>query len=333
MKILITGATGFAGGYLLRYLSNIYGIENVHGTGRSLSKARILSDEGFIIKVGDLVDSEFVNSQLTSYDLIIHCAAKSSVWGSYDTFYKANVVATKNLLEVIHNKQQLIYISTANIYFNFQNRKSICEDDPLPNTFNNYYAATKYEAEQIVLANYKEAIVTVLRPRAILGAGDTVVFPRLLRAHKEGRLRIIGKADNEIDFTSIKNLCRAVELCIEKKEIAHRQIYNVTNGDTINLWDEIKSVMSKVGLSTELKSVPYFLAYFIAKLHELKTSENSHEPAMTCYGVGVLNYSISLNIDKITNELGYKPVESSMQTLMDFVSWYNTDYKPNIEEL
>lgn len=31
MKILITGATGFAGGYLLRYLSNIYGIENVHG--------------------------------------------------------------------------------------------------------------------------------------------------------------------------------------------------------------------------------------------------------------------------------------------------------------
>ena len=54
--------------------------------------------------------------------------------GIYDTFYKANVVATKNLLEVIHNKQQLIYISTANIYFNFQNRKSICEDDPLPNT-------------------------------------------------------------------------------------------------------------------------------------------------------------------------------------------------------
>ena len=63
-----------------------------------------------------------------------------------------------------------------------------------------------------------KATVTVLRPRAILGVGDSVVFPRILRAHKEGRLRVIGKADNEIDFTSIKNLCRAVELCIEKKE-------------------------------------------------------------------------------------------------------------------
>ena len=94
-------------------------LKNIHGTGRSL-KASILSDEGYTIKVGDLVDPEFVNSQLTFYDLIIHCAAKSSIWGSYDSFYKANVVATKNLLEVIYSKQQLIYISTANIYFNFQ---------------------------------------------------------------------------------------------------------------------------------------------------------------------------------------------------------------------
>lgn len=329
MKILITGATGFAGGYLLRYLSDNYGIENVHGTGRSHSKAAKLSDEGFTIKVGDLVDPEFVNSQLRSYDLIVHCAAKSSVWGSYDSFYKANVVATKNLLEVINSEQQLIYISTANIYFNFQNRRSVCEGDILPDSFNNHYAATKYKAEQLVLAHQKEAFVTVLRPRAILGVGDTVVFPRLLRAHKEGRLRMIGNGENEIDFTSIKNLCYAVELCIEKKEIANRQIYNVTNGDTINLWDEIKSVLSAVGLSTELKSVPYFLAFLIAKFHELKTSEHSHEPAMTCYGVGVLNYSISLNIDKLINELGYKPIESSKQTLEDFVSWYKTDFNSN----
>lgn len=325
MKLLITGATGFLGSCLLRDLSNIYGIENVHGTGRSMVKADILVREGFTVKVGDLVDSKFVKSQLSSYDIIVHCAAKSSVWGSYVSFYEANVTATKNLLEVVHHKQQLIYISTANIYFNYQNRTDICEHDSLPTTFNNHYAATKYKAEQLVLAHQKDAFITVLRPRAILGVGDTVVFPRILRAHKEGKLRMIGKGDNEIDFTSINNLCYAVKLCIDKKEIASRKIYNITNGDTIFLWDEIKVVLSELGLQSKLKSVPYMLAYLVAKFHELRTSESTHEPPMTCYGVGVLKYSISLNIDKAINELDYKPIESSKKTLSDFVSWYKSD--------
>ena len=68
---------------------------------------------------------------------------------------------------------------------------------------------------------------------------------------------MIGKGDNVIDFTSIKNLCCALELCIEK-EIAHRQIYNVTNGDTINLWDEIKLVLSAVGLILSSNQYPIF---------------------------------------------------------------------------
>ena len=322
MKILITGATGFAGGHLLRYLSDMYGIENVHGTGRDQSKARELRNEGFMIKVGDLVDRSFVKAQLSSYDLIVHCAAKSAVWGSYDSFYQTNVIATKNILDVVSPGKQIIHISTANIYFNYKDRFDIRESDPLPKDFNNHYAATKYEAEQLVLKIAESSFATVLRPRAIIGIGDTVVFPRLLRVHNEGRLRIIGKGGNSIDLTSINNLCHSVKLCMDKKEIANRQVYNITNGDTIKLWDEIKAVLSGLDLDTKLKSIPYNLAYLFAKYQELTTSENDKEPAMTCYGVGVLNYSIDLNIEKAKKELAYEPVESSKQTLKDFVNWY-----------
>jgi len=324
MKILITGATGFAGGHLLRYLSKMYGIENVHGTGRDYSKARELTKEGFIIKVGDLVDRDFVKAQLSCYDLIVHCAAKSAVWGSYDSFYQANVIATKNIVDVVSPGKQIIHISTANIYFNYKDCFDIRESDPLPKEFNNHYAATKYEAEQIVLKLVDTSFATVLRPRAIIGVGDTVVFPRLLRAHNEGRLRIIGKGDNSIDLTSINNLCYAVKLCMDKKEIANGEVYNITNGDTIKLWDEIKTVLSGLGLDTKLKSIPYNLAYIFARYQELTTSENDKEPAMTCYGVGVLNYSINLNIEKAKKELAYEPVESSKQTLKDFVNWYKS---------
>ena len=77
-----------------------------------------------------------------------------------------------------------------------------------------------------------------------------------------------------------------------------------------------------MGLDTNLKSIPYNLAYMFARYQELTTNENDKEPVMTCYGVAVLNYSVSLSIDKIKKELAYKPKESSKQTLRDFINWY-----------
>lgn len=320
MKILITGATGFAGGHILRYFSKIYGIENVHGTGRNKSITKELSSEGFTIKQGDLLDESFVEAQLSTYDIYIHCAAKSSIWGSYDTFFQANVMATKTLLKFIGLTKQIIYISSANMYFNYTDRLDIKETDPL--SLNNHYSTTKHEAEQLILESTESVKATVLRTRAIIGVGDTVIFPRLVRAHNEGRLRVVGSGENVIDFTSINNLCSAIQLCVEKRQEANRQVYNISNGDTIVLWNEIRTVLTGLGFDLSLKSIPYNLAYMFARYQELTTGENDEEPAMTCYGVGVLNYSIHLNIDKAKKELAYEPVESSKQTLKDFVDWY-----------
>ena len=171
----------------------------------------------------------------------------------------------------------------------------------------------------MILESNESVKATVLRARAIIGVGDTVVFPRLVRAFNEGRLRVVGTGENRIDFTSINNLCTAIQLCVRKAEVANRQVYNISNGDTILLWNEIKTVLAGLGFDTNLKSIPYNLAYMFARYQELTTSENDKEPAMTCYGVGVLNYSIHLNIDKAKKELAYEPMESSKQTLKDFI--------------
>lgn len=319
MKILITGATGFVGGHFMRNLSVIYGKENVHGTGRNREQSAILLAEGFTIKCGDLLDVDFVENHLNSYDVYVHCAAKSSIWGTYESFYQANVLATQNLLNSVPSKAQFIYISSANLYFSYSNRNSISEDDDL--FLSNFYSKTKREAELLVL-NHPNIDSTVIRARAIVGIGDTVVFPRLIRAYNQGKLRVVGSGENEIDYTSINNLCSAVLLCIQKRSTAKDKIYNITNGDTIVLWNEIKWVLEGLGLKKRLKRIPYKLAYLLARFQELKTSEKASEPAMTCYGVAVLNYSINLNINKAKTELGYYPLESSTQTLNDFVHWY-----------
>tara|TARA_A100001011_G_scaffold400698_1_gene517709 strand:- start:416 stop:1396 length:981 start_codon:yes stop_codon:yes gene_type:complete len=319
MKILITGVTGFVGGEILRFLSLKFGKSNVHGTGRNYLKSKKLIEEGFNILVGDLENINFVNNYLRGYDLIIHCAAKSSIWGTYNSFYRANILATKNILNVLTDHSQIIYISSANIYFNYKNQLNIKEENVNTKNFSNFYSKTKYEAEKLVLNQSKDKYVTVLRPRAIIGKNDTVVFPRLIKAFKQKKLKIIGNGKNIIDFTSIKNLCHAINLCIIKKEIANKKIYNITNDETVNLWDKIIMILTKLGYDPKLKSVPYFLAYSFAKLNEIITSKKSNEPTLMTYSIAVLYFSVSLDITKIKLELGYSPVESTQETFENFL--------------
>lgn len=324
MKILVTGVTGFLGGQLIQYLNNKYSKEQLVGTGRNIKKAKHLQDLGYNIILGDLSNASFVSENFRNFDCIIHCAAKSSVWGTYESFYDANILSTENLIKVCGPNTQLIYISTANIYFNYSNRINIKESDELPEALSNYYAETKYLAEQIILNATQQFSRTILRPRAIIGIGDSVVFPRLLKAYDEGKLRMVGNGKNRIDFTSINNLCHAIDLCIGKREPSNNQIYNITNGDTVNLWTVIKEVLSAFGKTKRIISVPYILAYYAAKIQELLNAKKGVEPSITCYGVAVLKYSVSLNIDKIKKELAYEPLESSEQTLREFISWYKT---------
>jgi len=57
----------------------------------------------------------------------------------------------------------------------------------------NNYALTKLLAENYVLEKNNFGIETIaLRPRAIIGAEDTVIFPRVLEAYHKGKLKIVG---------------------------------------------------------------------------------------------------------------------------------------------
>ena len=55
--------------------------------------------------------------------------------------------------------------------------------------------------------------VLALRPRFVVGAGDTSIFPRMIQAHRKGRLRILGNGLNRVDFTSVHNLNDALFSC------------------------------------------------------------------------------------------------------------------------
>ncbi|MBT3423492.1 MAG: NAD-dependent epimerase/dehydratase family protein [Bacteroidetes bacterium] len=325
MKILITGATGFLGGWVLEKLQMEFGYNQVVGTGRNQSRADELIKQGYNILIGDLKDPDFVKNSFSNITHIVHCAAKSSPWGTYDSFYEDNVQTTINLLEKILTIEKFIYISTPSVYFNFNDRLNIKESDPLPKKFVNHYATTKYLAEQKVLNFDKPDMMRVIiRPRAIVGARDTVIIPRVIRAYEAGRLKIIGNGKNICDFSSVKNIAQAVFLALTTENNINKKVFNITDDQPVALWPLLQSTLSKLGFSAKLKKINYKLVFTVAAISEFMSKYFSKkEPVLSRYGIGVLKYSLTLDITEAKKHLKYKPIVTTEKSIDEFVYYYH----------
>jgi nucleoside-diphosphate-sugar epimerase len=331
MKILITGATGFVGGRFLEAFGQQYGLANVVGTGRNVEQIQFWQSKGVQIEQGDLSNKSFTANLLQkgTFEVVVHVAAKSSPWGSYDSFYQSNVVATRHLLDaaVQTGVKRFIFISTPSVYFNFSHRFEVRESDPIDYQLVNNYTKTKYESECLVrqYAQEKGLFTVILRPRAIVGRGDTVIAPRVLNAYHQGKLKIIGDGKNIADFTSVANLAQAALLAMRADARCNGQIFNITDGNPQPIWQIVHFILKEMKLATPLKSIPYSVAYGAAWLSE-RVHEGfmpQKEPALTCYGIGILYYSLTMNIDKAKQLLGYEPQVDTYDSLREFVKWYH----------
>jgi nucleoside-diphosphate-sugar epimerase len=327
MKILVTGATGFLGSRLLERLLELNQYDII-ATGRDKIKAEKLKKPGVEVITGSLEEKNFVENLLKGVDIVVHSAALSSPWGKYQDFYRANIAATENIISASkkNNVKRIVHISTPSIYFDYTDRFNIMEDF-VPEKFVNHYAETKYQAEKLITKAGEEGLESIsLRPRAIVGAGDTTIMPRLLKAQDAGKLKIIGDGKNIVDVTSVSNVVDAIILSLTAPQEALGQKYNITNGDPIPLWELIEKTLEKLNLKLNKSRVPFAIAYNLAKVLETmaKFTPDYREPVLTCYGVGILAKSMTMNIDKAKNLLGYQPKQKNMEAVDEFVNWWKT---------
>jgi nucleoside-diphosphate-sugar epimerase len=328
MKILLTGATGFLGFRTLEKLIEIDEVTSIIATGRTIKQSHYLKHPKITYILGELSDKAFVEEITQDVEFVIHAAALSSPWGKYKEFEDANLRSQLNLINAIKRNKivKYIYISTPSMYFDSTNRKDIRENDPLPRKFINAYSTTKRMAE-IELINSGIPYV-ILRPRALTGRGDTVIMPRIISAHKKGRLKIIGNGKNIVDLTSVANAVDAILLSLKAEGAALNQIYNITNGEPVNLWEKITYVLSLMNEQLPQKKIPYWLVLTIAQLMEWKSKiTHMKEPVLTKYGVGVLAKSMTLDISKARELLGYNPTVTTDEAIKEFINWYTENEK------
>ena len=328
MKILLTGATGFLGFRTLEKLVELEEVTSIIATGRTMKETHQVLHPKVTYVLGDLSDKAFVESITSDVDYVIHAAALSSPWGKYSEFEDANLRSQINLIHSVQRSKLIkyIYISTPSMYFDSNNRTNIRENEALPRKFVNAYAHTKRMAELELVQSGLPYVI--LRPRALTGRGDTVIMPRIITSFKEGKLKIIGAGKNIVDLTSVANAVDAILLSLKAEGPALNQIYNITNGEPVNLWEKIGFVLQLMDKQLPPKKIPYFIVLTLAQLLEWKSKlTNWKEPVLTKYGVGVLAKTMTMDISKAKTLLGYHPSVSTDEAIKEFVQWYAENEK------
>ena len=325
-NILITGASGFLGGRTASYFAQMPQFK-VRATSRSNKKADALTDLGCDFMQGDLIDSKFVAKLVEGIDIVVHCAALSSPYGIRSDFHSANIIATENLLIAakLVGVKKFLFISSPTIYVDLKPKFNIKETDPLPKKSVNLYAETKLKAEQFVLSHNGMGIQTLaLRPRAIIGAEDTVIFPRVLNAYDQGKLKIVGRGDNICDLTCVRNVIEAIHCSMQAPSNAYGEAYNITNGEPVNFWGSLNYALESLGYQPVQKKVSKKVALTAATVVEsyYKIFKPTIEPALTAYGIAVLADHFTMDISKAKTLLNYQPVMTTQEGIDEFIQWY-----------
>ena len=324
MKALVTGATGFLGGALVRRLNNMGW--DVTALGRNVSKIDQLESEGIRAFQLDLKDKNAMAAACKDQEIVFHCAAFPSPWGSFEKFYQANVIGTRNVIRGCeeHKVKRLVYVSTPSLYFGYSSRMNVKETDVLPEPVSNY-AATKILAEQEVDEAFAKGLPTItIRPRGIFGPGDTVISPRLMPRLRSGRLPIIGDGANVVDLTYIENVVDALLLCAESPTNTLGKKYNISNDEPIKLWEWLKKICDELGFQYPKIKISYPVAHGLAAALEAAcTLIPTHpEPPLTRMAVNMIANSTTLDITAARRDLGYSPRVSVDEGFDKFMKWW-----------
>ncbi|MDR1461649.1 MAG: NAD(P)-dependent oxidoreductase [Azoarcus sp.] len=314
MKVLVTGATSGLGRNAAEYL--LEAGHRVCATGRDVLAGEHLARRGAQFVALDLTQATAEQCQqlMVGCDVVWHCAAKSSPWGSRDAFYRTNAVATEKLAEAAgrYGVPRFIHISTPAVYFDFRHHHDVVESYRA-RRFANNYAASKYAAEELLqalLPRYPQTTYLILRPRGLFGPHDRVIVPRLLRQldRDRGLLRLPGGGQALLDLTFVLNVVQAMDLASRKDKLPSGAIYNITNHQPQRLADMLHRLLQHhLGLQYRLRSVPYPLLFALAGGMEAAARFSGKEPMLTRYSIGAVYFDMTLSPARAVEELGYRP--------------------------
>lgn len=308
MRILVTGGAGFIGSnFVRRIIDGTYSgfsavtiLDKLTYAGTLTNLSELPADSFEFIK-GDICDSELVGRLVKEHDLVVNFAAEShvdrSINGARD-FVITNVLGTQTLLDAAKssNVQTYLQVSTDEVYGSIE-QGSWPETDPLlPNS---PYAASKASADLVCRSYFKTHGMDIRVTRCSNNYGrnqfpEKVIPLFVTNLVDNEKVPIYGSGLNVRDWLHVDDHCLGISLALTKGKAG--EIYNIGGGTELTNIDLTKKILGLMG--RDESSISYV------------EDRKGHD----------VRYSV--DISKISRELGYAPQKNWEIGLRETIDWY-----------
>ncbi len=332
-RALITGGGGFLGSSIARLL--LKKGWQVYVLGRSAYPD--LEELNIHCYRIDLSRADQLNKQVEPVDVVFHVAAKAGIWGSYASYYEANVMATRHIINYCKTLNiPMVYTSSPSVIFNGRNMTNADESVPYPDHYHSYYPKTKAMAEREVLQASRNGQIRAcsLRPHLIWGPGDNHLIPRFLHRGKAGAIAIVGDGNNLVDTVFVEDAAlahfQAAIKLLEGDKISGEAFF-ISQDEPIALFNWINRFLEQANIPRIAKKVPANIAYAIGSSMEFsyKLLGIKSEPRMTRFLALELSTEHTFNLSKARRMLEYKPKYTMEQA---FEKTFQSEYFNNLVE-
>ena len=323
MEILVTGATGFLGRYLVSAL--LERGETVRAVALPIEDTKWLEERGVAIYPGDLRDRSTLVEPMQGVEGVFHLAAMTRVWRPMQEYRAVNVEGTRNLcneaLKV--GVRRLVHVSSAVIYGLGIGRPA-SEDLPLA-PIREPYSWTKAEGDLLVqkMAEEDQLPAVIIRPGTVFGVGDSLNFGRIADRLLAGKGLIVGSGNNALTFVYVTDVINGMLLAFDHED-ADGEIHNVGNDQPLTQNETLNAIAESVGAKPPNLRVPYAALYTLASLSEIlaKLSGSRISPIATRQGIKLYGTDNRLPIDKARREIGYEPQITLREGIALTGEWY-----------